>query len=242
MKFHISMLLYVCFCFLSPFQFEVQRLTNEHTNLKRLIKIARPVDLMPTLQTKPPGSVKKNLKLPLFGKRGTFKYSTAQPIHTNKSDGEKKVEENVEKTTQQEENQDDKKSLDEPSKSALTTINDSSDSMETEQPKQQIPEKREFKPECHAELADHGEQNTKSAAATTSNSSSGSVGGGGDGASSNSTTAKKKRSRIRIRSDKTRENVDIDEEMVDTEKYSTWVPPQGQSGDGSTNLNEKYGY
>jgi hypothetical protein len=31
----------------------------------------------------------------------------------------------------------------------------------------------------------------------------------------------------------------LDEERPD---YSTWVPPTGQSGDGKTKLNEKYGY
>lgn len=29
---------------------------------------------------------------------------------------------------------------------------------------------------------------------------------------------------------------------VHSEDYSTWIPPQGQSGDGRTNLNDKYGY
>lgn len=29
---------------------------------------------------------------------------------------------------------------------------------------------------------------------------------------------------------------------VHSEDYSTWLPPQNQSGDGRTNLNDKYGY
>lgn len=29
---------------------------------------------------------------------------------------------------------------------------------------------------------------------------------------------------------------------VHSEDYSTWIPPKDQSGDGRTNLNDKYGY
>lgn len=55
---------------------------------------------------------------------------------------------------------------------------------------------------------------------------------------------KKRRNRMRIRGERGRENVDFDDsgELVDNEKYSTWVPPENQSGDGSTTLNDKYGY
>ena len=55
---------------------------------------------------------------------------------------------------------------------------------------------------------------------------------------------KKRRNRVRVRGERGRENVDFDdaEELVDNEKYSTWVPPKNQSGDGSTALNDKYGY
>lgn len=53
--------------------------------------------------------------------------------------------------------------------------------------------------------------------------------------------SKKRKNRIRIRY---RENVDIDdaEELKQEEKVSKWIPPENQSGDGSTHLNDKYGY
>lgn len=53
--------------------------------------------------------------------------------------------------------------------------------------------------------------------------------------------SKKRKNRIRIRY---RENVDIDdaEEAKQEEKVSKWIPPENQTGDGSTHLNDKYGY
>lgn len=56
--------------------------------------------------------------------------------------------------------------------------------------------------------------------------------------------AKKKRKRNRNRSDKKHERMDYDDasEGTDSTKYSGWVPPVDQSGDGITDLNSKYGY
>lgn len=57
-------------------------------------------------------------------------------------------------------------------------------------------------------------------------------------------SSKRKRNRYRHRADKGRETIDMDdiEEPLESDKYSKWVPPENQSGDGITDLNTKYGY
>lgn len=54
---------------------------------------------------------------------------------------------------------------------------------------------------------------------------------------------KKRKTRIRIRN-RLRENIDMndDDEYIDEEKVSTWVAPEDQTGDGTTRLNQKFGY
>lgn len=202
--------------------------------------------------TKKVDGVKKTL--PLFGKRGTYKYSTlpteskpANPIqqsHDHRSD-EEEMEENDEKeeteveTTEEESTEkltsekdalppiNEKKFEDvqanKPSTSSRLIRNPSIETEKQQEPKLEVVKVRKSVP-------DSEEANVKNVITN------------GSSSTSSSSATKKKRNRIRIRTDKGRENVDFDEEMVDTEKYSTWVPPQGQSGDGSTDLNEKYGY
>ncbi|XP_012228597.2 kanadaptin [Linepithema humile] len=50
---------------------------------------------------------------------------------------------------------------------------------------------------------------------------------------------KRKKERKNEKSKNIKKHYDQD---VHTEDYSTWLPPQGQSGDGRTSLNDKYGY
>lgn len=228
------------------FQFEAQRINNEHISLKRLIKIARPVDLMPLhTETKQTDSRKKAPTLPLFGKRGTFKYTSVSAEVKSRAPvlpaAHKSDEEEIEEV---EENEPTEK--DTPSLADKKTISDSEDidrpSTSTRLisiPSKPIIENEQESKTDQAEVPDRSavrddirEDNPKTIATTDSSNSN----------SSNAVSTKKKRNRIRIRTDKSRENVDFDEEMVDTEKYSTWLPPQGQSGDGSTDLNVKYGY
>lgn len=59
--------------------------------------------------------------------------------------------------------------------------------------------------------------------------------------SSSQSNSSKRRSRMRVRT-KCRDNDMEDAQTEDPDKYSGWVPPQNQSGDGLTELNEKFGY
>lgn len=50
-----------------------------------------------------------------------------------------------------------------------------------------------------------------------------------------------KRNQQRLEKSKKDVDEDYDEDKF-REDYSTWVPPENQSGDGKTSLNEKFGY
>lgn len=50
---------------------------------------------------------------------------------------------------------------------------------------------------------------------------------------------KRKKERKNEKSKNIKKHYDQD---VHSEDYSMWLPPQGQSGDGRTSLNDKYGY
>lgn len=204
------------------------------------------------LHTEPKRTDSTKKTLALFGKRGTFKYTSVatevksrNPVLLPPS-GNKSDEEELEETEEKEENAENKATEKETPSADLEhnqptldveQIDKPSTSTRLVAPSEPIEMKHEPKTDQAEDQDrtavpdDSGEENTKPISTTDSNNSS-----------SNSVGTKKKRNRIRIRTDKSRENVDFDEEMVDTEKYSTWLPPQGQSGDGSTDLNVKYGY
>lgn len=61
---------------------------------------------------------------------------------------------------------------------------------------------------------------------------------------SDAAASSKNKRRHRQRQRNKRPEVDLEdfEEHETNEKYSKWVPPENQSGDGFTKLNEKYGY
>lgn len=193
---------------------------------------------MPPLATRENSSVtdaskvqeKKKLVLPLFGKRGTFTFSAVASLP--------KITAPVpEICTEEDEN-------DEESVEILPSISESTVNLESPQQTEEadnppistgaiapnsncLPNSAvelPVSPTLDAQEVDHDDPPTLN--------------------HSSAEPPKKKRSRQRQRGDRCRENVDYDEvpEMVSSEKYSTWVPPQNQSGDGSTTLNDKYGY
>ncbi|XP_039441986.1 kanadaptin [Culex pipiens pallens] len=215
---------------------EKDRLTKDHVTLQKLIKIAKPLDL-PSMSGQPGSSAdgKDQLKkkmLPLFGKRNKLSASF----------GIKKSEIKVGGSTsahgeEVEEDEEDAAAAAPPKKE--------------EPPKQAAEPKRVHGPSFNPDLLEQHrkkvvvesssepekkpQKKRKSEADCEEPSGSGSVEG---------VDSKKKRSRNRAGRERNRDNVDFDdsEELQAEDKNVEWVPPQGQSGDGMTSLNQKFGY
>jgi hypothetical protein len=203
-----------------------QRLLTERGQVQRLIKIAKPVELPSSVQSSIDGKTKV---LPLFGKRGSVKQRykletlAAKVVESEKSESLNPTEEEIESVVTESSEPEEKRILGpaftpdliEKYVKAVDLPADSDDKVE-EKVKEQT--KRDLEPEIDTSTTEiDGEQS--------------------------SSQSKKRRTRVRIR-DKTRENVDFDdtEELMDANKYSKWVPPQNQKGDGMTDLNDKFGY
>lgn len=215
-------------------RFDVLRLKGDHVKLQKLIKIARPFELPPLLpptiatSSQSGTETKKKLVLPLFGKKGTFSFRSAVPA----------------KKPRVEEVKQDSNAADEPEEEEEDEVVQEAESTEetpvvantTEKPeksKNKPTEMRSHQPviEDHAP-ADQEETHAASESTST--------------ATDESTSSKRKRkNRNRHRNrNKNTERMDYDdsEELADTTKYSKWVPPEDQAGDGMTDLNSKFGY
>lgn len=218
---------------------EVQHIKNDHKKLQRLINIARPVELPPLSSENSVDENKaKKPDLPLFGKKGTFKFSSSKVNETQsiakppKKDYRSDEEEMEDAEEIDSSNIKLDKTKDPPTIESIKE--EENDSITSEPIKEDIKiptpakapseEKQIIKCKSPKHIEMEAEQSNAVATAAA--------------------VKKRNRNRLRIRGDKSRENVDYDdaEEFVDQEKYSTWVPPKNQSGDGSTNLNDKYGY
>lgn len=228
---------------------ELQRLQKDQVNLQKLIKIAAPVKLPPLLTTLNTNAdtrtmsaeSKKKFNFPLFGKRNKLPNmkSISKPINDSKpnqlnvkSDEEDEIEE------------------DEPpeakSKEPISAVKSDSivDKKKNKEPLSQIKGPAFIPPKIIKNL-----QNSPKNSEQTETSNSALVKRDIDNDDEIDTNCsfevaqpKKKRSRQRAR-DKYRDNVDMSEDIEeDVGKYSKWVPPENQAGDGYTELNKKFGY
>lgn len=201
---------------------EIIRLKIEHQKIKKLINIAKPsVTLSPI-------TMKTNSKRPVLSRNFGVKRKETLPVEVDKTVKEFEVEIEDEEETevlQQEpvpEKQpkltnDETSVLIESSKLPSTS---SAQSLKEPELKEPTVKKQKIEEEI-SKLREVDEQSNKNF----------------DGSS------KKRKPRFRTRN-RLRENIDMndDDEYVDEEKISTWVAPSNQSGDGTTHLNDKYGY
>ncbi|XP_055678956.1 kanadaptin [Lutzomyia longipalpis] len=251
---------------------EQQRLMVELTKVERLVKIATPhLPSIKSLATAPGPGEKKKLALPLFGKRTKLKNDFGVKREERKKPADNLPEEEVEEDEDEKQETKNEKSPEKLIKSAkekedlpkheeasekkLNTerLAEKSEEVPKEEPSSSVAnkerqEKRILGPTIDPEilrkiseiskpednLVEHSEKRKLS----TSNDQE-----ADEEDKSESTTSKKRKTRSRNR-EKTRENIDMPDEDVedDLEKFSGWLPPEDQKGDGMTELNKKLGY
>ncbi|XP_017483074.1 PREDICTED: kanadaptin [Rhagoletis zephyria] len=229
---------------------EQQRLIGEKQKIQRLIKIAKPIDLLFEKSTEKKNSTKIR-QLPMIGKRNQFsKFKIAPMVKTNQ------IKEKVTHTdlaSDEEEIEDDEEHLTSiPKKSSISVDesesktkpeNRAEDYVETS-PNSKESTKKVYGPAVvPRELLDGdglvtpAEDSLKPQGAMQSTESTCGI------ADTEAESAKKKRrQRQRQRQKRLESDIDELEEHESSDKYAKWVPPPNQSGDGYTELNEKYGY
>ncbi|XP_031639775.1 kanadaptin [Contarinia nasturtii] len=242
-------------------RFELQRIKADIQKVKKLINIARPFELPPLkrVETKADGQIKKKFELPLFGKKKTFGFDKLKQATKSTESNDTKIDpnESIEEFDDDDEEATKSKSNTESVNETVSNkgavmmetpkvtercdeqINESSDSsskenVETkdrvktkEQQPQLVSEKKLTTPKTNTDTI----ASSQSTEETTEKSNT------------EVSAATKNKSKNRNRN-KVRHQIDIDdtEEDKSPQKYSGWVPPSNQSGDGITDLNSKYGY
>lgn len=200
---------------------------------------------------------KKKIQLPLFGKKKTFGFDKLrQQVSSQKSTTLKDVENNKDKPVEEFDDDDcDRKHVAQdvvqeklvesaPKETSITKSPNAEKSCD-----EQINESTD---EPVTERIDTEDQITENESATSKNSTDHLKPDSNESLtkekiviqnSSGSGASTKNRSKQRNRN-KVRHQIDIDdtEEDISPQKYSGWVPPSNQSGDGMTDLNSKYGY
>lgn len=249
----------------------MQRLKNDLVKTKKFINIARPLELPPlklnTNADSPVGDVKKKPALPLFGKKRTFGFG--KPVAAPVKPPPKVIkiddlsqEKDVEEFEDDEEiggggdgsgNCGDAKNTNEAT-SEPAAINEKHEvskitsSSEVHKITASNTSERKMDSDMDVPVQNSSRKiaNEKSVGESSTNTSNDmdEAGQSEEAAVTEKPSSKRKRNRYRHRTDKGRETIDMDdiEEPLESDKYSKWVPPENQSGDGITDLNTKYGY
>lgn len=213
----------------------------EQQRIQRLIQIAKPLEFSigknfnektPTEQTKSEVTTKKQ-QLPMIGKRNQFskfKTITAMPIKPALPKPAKA--EKLLGSDEEEIEEDDEKPITETERSVEKTADSTPAEIENatetakELPNEELEKIQDLEKSNECSETNKDTSNYKDS--SESNTSGGS--------------AKKKRHRThRSRGAAKRQDVD-DEDYEASEKYAKWLPPENQTGDGFTKLNEKFGY
>lgn len=242
------------------FQFEVQQIRADIAKVKRMIQIARPIDLAPI--GKQPESqsseVKKKLELPLFGKRFGFtklkpKIVTAsKPTEQQTTDNQtiESIEEfddddeerkMVESDEIEDKDEDkiplkDEAAKDESAVSCSNEIKQPTPVTESfKKPDTKINEQISSASFINAQSTKPTEmllEKTKPKVEKINKPSK----------IDQQTSVPVKMPMRNNKSKQLRRLVDIDDTEEDKKKFSQWLPPKDQSGDGFTHLNSKFGY
>lgn len=241
------------------------RIKADIQRVKKLINIARPIELPPLKSDdiKSDGSqTKKKFELPLFGKKKTFGFDrlkqqqqTANAKQVKLSE-QNKVDE-IGSIEEFDEDENDTKPAKQPAENAsketakespivevskVATSCDEEIKESTRATAREEPETKERqiidekKSSTHNIISDIDHHKAPPATATEV-----AIEKNNEEPQPVATTKSKNKNRNR---NKARHQIDIDDTEEDTspQKYSGWVPPSNQSGDGITDLNSKYGY
>ena len=240
---------------ISTIKTEIAQMKTELQKIQKLVNIARPSIQLPPMKG----------KLPLFGKRSSLgrnfgvKSSTEVKVETVsvgfevEEDGEEEIQkrnevtdskiEESERKTEGKSTEDKKKSEKGENKVSETNKEGSSQSKIIPMEVQEC-EKVDKSDKTHQKISEISNQTGSQKSPSKTSNSIKAPSPPPASEESLQETSKKRKNRIRIRGNRLRENIDMndDDEYIDIAKVSTWVAPQDQTGDGNTRLNEKYGY
>lgn len=216
---------------ISTIKTEIQSLKIEHQKVRKLINIAKPSIALPPI-------VPATGKLPLFGKRNMFgRNFGAKKVETPETVKRAEVTQEIVEEEDEVLEVEAKVSVleDKPVPVDQKPLKKSEPPVEAAKSSKAVPLATEVTRESSPKKPKLDEVSSLKEAPPKSLPPS--------QESSQESASKKRKTRVRVRN-RLRQNIDMndDDEYIDEEKVSTWVAPSDQTGDGTTHLNEKFGY